>query len=377
MNHPFTQNSISTTMKTRIILALLVFTLLWGCTKEENVAPAAKADSEEQHIQPTNYTEPEAAEKGDQKPGAPNARIGFRIVGEKSVRVGTSPGAALEVDAIIPGAGEVLTGIGLRVDGDKVTTVRLRSRLINSNGTLSATSVTRYFGSAPNAPLEAWYEVPVGYVITGIGTRVLADNVVNLRVTYKKLKPTHLLEGSFVAAVGSHAGAFTEVQFTTGTSTRQVITGAGFTCAADNITTMKQIIGELKVPYVSTLQLRIVTGSDDLRGGNDNVNAHIHFKNGTIQTVMNINASGSYPNWSERVASLVLHSPVAIDQISHVRLQTTFSGGFFGDNWNLNRLEITAFGTDLPGALPAIIYTQAGSPLIRFTASMQNFSAYF
>jgi hypothetical protein len=140
---------------------------------------------------------------------------------------------------------------------------------------------------------------------------------------------------------------------------------------------MKLIIGELKVPYVSTLQLRIVTGSDDLRGGNDNVNAHIHFKNGTIQTVMNINASGSYPNWSERVASLVLHSPVAIDQISHVRLQTTFSGGFFGDNWNLNRLEITAFGTDLPGALPAIIYAQAGSPLIRFTASMQNFSAYF
>src|SRR5690242_9655552 len=40
---------------------------------------------------------------------------------------------------------------------------------------------------------------------------------------------------------------------------------------------------------VGMLNLRITTGNDDLRGGNDNLNVEIHYANGDMQTAANVN----------------------------------------------------------------------------------------
>jgi hypothetical protein len=98
---------------------------------------------------------------------------------------------------------------------------------------------------------------------------------------------------------------------------------------------------------VTQLLLRFQTGSDDLRGGNDNLNIDVHFADGTIQSMLNVNRSARWPDNTANTAAIVLNRAVSPAELKSLTLTTTFSGGTNGDNWNMNSLTVTAAGNGL------------------------------
>ncbi len=98
---------------------------------------------------------------------------------------------------------------------------------------------------------------------------------------------------------------------------------------------------------VTQLLLRFQTGSDDLRGGNDNLNIDVHFADGTTQSMLNVNRSARWPDNTANTAAIVLNRAVSPAELKSLTLTTTFSGGTNGDNWNMNSLTVTAAGNGL------------------------------
>ncbi len=94
---------------------------------------------------------------------------------------------------------------------------------------------------------------------------------------------------------------------------------------------------------VTALNFTFRTGNDDLRGGHDNLNIAIHFANGTSQAETNANQSQRWADGTTHQVSVVLNQPVTIDQIKSATLETTFTGGSGGDNWNMDSVDIAAF----------------------------------
>jgi len=83
------------------------------------------------------------------------------------------------------------------------------------------------------------------------------------------------------------------------------------------------------------------TGGDDLRGGNDNVNLIVLLRGRSPIPFNNVNRGKRWGNNSIHTVSLPLPSNLKFGDIIGVRLETTFRGGYNGDNWNLNRLVVT------------------------------------
>lgn len=79
---------------------------------------------------------------------------------------------------------------------------------------------------------------------------------------------------------------------------------------------------------VGLLNLRIMTGNDDLRGGNNNLDVEVHFANGDMQTATNVNKSGNWPNHSVNVVGIHLNHPVAPNQIRQLRLVHSAQAGY-------------------------------------------------
>jgi hypothetical protein len=79
---------------------------------------------------------------------------------------------------------------------------------------------------------------------------------------------------------------------------------------------------------VNQLQLRIGTADDDLRGGNNNLNVQIHFADGSMQPVNNVNNSAAWKNNSVHVVSFPLTKPVAPNQIKDITLVHIANGSF-------------------------------------------------
>lgn len=134
----------------------------------------------------------------------------------------------------------------------------------------------------------------------------------------------------------------------------------------------------LSAPSVTTdgkvqeLLLEIRTGGDDLRGGNDNLNVHVTLKNGTRETYPNVNKGGRWiGNYTETVP-LKLRTPIKLEDIASIDLQTTFGGGLFGDNWNMDTLRIFA---KIGGTSDRLIFERSGSPLQRFDGNNHPFKA--
>src|SRR5215471_19361879 len=90
------------------------------------------------------------------------------------------------------------------------------------------------------------------------------------------------------------------------------------------------------------LDVTFSTGSDDLRGGNDNINVLLLVQSGTPLRFDNVNAGKRWPDRSTQTVSLRLPDSVRFEDIRGVRLETTFGGGLGGDNWNLDRLAVSA-----------------------------------
>ena len=79
---------------------------------------------------------------------------------------------------------------------------------------------------------------------------------------------------------------------------------------------------------VGQLQLRFRTGSDDLRGGQNNLNVEIHFADGTMQVANNVNNGASWGNNSTNLVTVPLKQRVAPSQIKAIRLVHLAQAGF-------------------------------------------------
>ncbi|NOR68740.1 MAG: hypothetical protein GQ532_03435 [Methylomarinum sp.] len=119
---------------------------------------------------------------------------------------------------------------------------------------------------------------------------------------------------------------------------------------------------------VRELIFEITTGNDDLRGGNDNLNIIIYTKENLPQTFKNINRSKHWIGNYTQTVKVTLKKPIPVTDILRVTLTTTFSGGMFGDNWNMNGLKISALGDQL--------YDEHENPLFRFTGERKAFTAH-
>jgi len=94
----------------------------------------------------------------------------------------------------------------------------------------------------------------------------------------------------------------------------------------------------------STLELTIQTGGDDLRGDNDNLNIIVHLRGGQSQLARNINGGKAWHNESMHVETITLERAVDANDILEVDLQTTFTGGTSGDNWDMDSVAVKAIG---------------------------------
>jgi len=83
---------------------------------------------------------------------------------------------------------------------------------------------------------------------------------------------------------------------------------------------------------VGLLNLRITTGNDDLRGGNNNLDVEIHFANGDMQSAANVNKGANWPNHSVNVVGVSLNHPVAPGEIKQIRLVHSAQAGYRGPN---------------------------------------------
>ena len=122
---------------------------------------------------------------------------------------------------------------------------------------------------------------------------------------------------------------------------------------------------------VYELVVEFGTGGDDLRGGNDNLNAIINLYTGQQQVVNNINGAYRWINNYSQFVCIPLPRPVKPDELKSIDLSTTFGGGISGDNWDMNCLRIRAIG----GNIDKRILTKEGRPAFRFTGEQKNYTA--
>lgn len=97
---------------------------------------------------------------------------------------------------------------------------------------------------------------------------------------------------------------------------------------------------------VHELALEFGTATDDLRGGNDNINLDVSLTDGSVQHYPNINLGGRWVVGSDEYARVVLTAPFAESKLREINLRTTFAGGVSGDNWDMTYASIHVRGGD-------------------------------
>jgi hypothetical protein len=117
------------------------------------------------------------------------------------------------------------------------------------------------------------------------------------------------------------------------------------------------------------LVFRITTGGDDLRGGNDNLNIVVRLADGRSFRFDNANRSQRWINDSTEWVAVQLPSDVDPSSAETVTLETTFSGGLSGDNWNVDRLRVYDIDASQRGDERL---DRSGDPLVRFTGSLKK-----
>ncbi|MCS7309647.1 MAG: hypothetical protein NZ741_05455 [Armatimonadetes bacterium] len=121
----------------------------------------------------------------------------------------------------------------------------------------------------------------------------------------------------------------------------------------------------LGAPPQNEIWMHFKTGGDDLRGGNDNVHAVLLLRDGREIRFNDVNRRQRWIDHSRNDFAAPLPNDLRRGDIVGLRLETTFSGGLFGDNWNLDELIVhVRFGTNSDW-IPVL--NQRGAPLFRFT----------
>jgi hypothetical protein len=93
---------------------------------------------------------------------------------------------------------------------------------------------------------------------------------------------------------------------------------------------------------VHELLMTFVTGTDDLRGGGDDVSMTVSLMDGSQQAYRSINGGKRWMSNTTMTARVVLTRPVPAAQIHTVLISTNFGGGVGGDNWDMMSVEVKA-----------------------------------
>lgn len=118
------------------------------------------------------------------------------------------------------------------------------------------------------------------------------------------------------------------------------------------------------------LVLDVLTGGDDLRGGNDNVSAEVELTDGRRIAAANLNRSRRWIDHTWNTVGISLPDTVRAGQVRNVLIKTGFRGGFDGDNWNVD--EMTAM-LKVNGATVESC-NRKGGPLFRHTGDTHYYS---
>jgi hypothetical protein len=92
------------------------------------------------------------------------------------------------------------------------------------------------------------------------------------------------------------------------------------------------------------VKIETLTGGDDLRGGNDNVNLLIRLKIRPVRNIAvnNLNNGQNWGNFTEHATTRTLSvPPFTFDDIEDIVVRHTGGGGIGADNWYLDKLKIT------------------------------------
>lgn len=97
---------------------------------------------------------------------------------------------------------------------------------------------------------------------------------------------------------------------------------------------------------ISALRFEFTTGKDDLRGGDNNLDIEVHFKDNTFQPARNVNNSANWPNGSVKRVDVTLSQPVREDQITEIHLVHSAQAGSLNsqDNWEMTQARVFATG---------------------------------
>ena len=235
---------------------LMAIVMLSGCVGEDPLSESSQTSLLTDHETPPGLdrdaSEFMTGEQGDPQAQLNAGAIDFAqlepidIWGCTDAWRGDDPNGNVEGDGNL-GENYMLTGVGARIDDDNVTTLHIRGQAITADGALGD-EVTYKFGSEPNHKLEAWYEVPTGYGIVGIGMRADDDNLKTMGIVYRKYDyATYGFVGpGFVKRFGSDPNGPIEASFGTWEeassnleASKLIITGVGLRSNDDNIKTMR------------------------------------------------------------------------------------------------------------------------------------------
>lgn len=119
----------------------------------------------------------------------------------------------------------------------------------------------------------------------------------------------------------------------------------------------------IKPAKILSLDITLRTGGDDLRQGSEALGT-IGFKNGS-NTSISLNNGANWGNNSTNSVSMTMPPNTEVGGLNWFKINfTSGSGGFTGDNWNLDQIKITARLSD---GSNLILEERTGSPLVRFT----------
>ncbi|MBN8681542.1 MAG: hypothetical protein J0L99_02775 [Chitinophagales bacterium] len=122
---------------------------------------------------------------------------------------------------------------------------------------------------------------------------------------------------------------------------------------------------EVETPKVSSLEITLRTGGDDLRQGSEALGT-VGFENGS-NTSISLNNGANWGNNSTNTVTMTLPPNTEESSLSWFRINfTSGSNGFLdtGDNWNLDQVKITARLSD---GSSRIMTERSAEPLVRFT----------
>jgi hypothetical protein len=128
------------------------------------------------------------------------------------------------------------------------------------------------------------------------------------------------------------------------------------------------ISGSAALPTI-TLKALFGTGGDDLRGGGDNVDMVIRYRNSTAVTMLsNVNNNRYWKNFSTTNYQKGLPPNTDVNNIESIDLRHTGGGGFAADNWYLDKFKVII----VVNGVETVLLNKEDTPIHHFTGDSRK-----